>query len=198
MKPLNSLLNDLESSDVVERLAAIIALGERGDPVAVAPLLVCLDDPEPEIRREAVLALRRIDDPRAYLPLILKLADADNRVRRRVSAWVMSMGRDPRLVEPLIAVLQNTDHRLAVREFTAMALGNIGDDRAVEPLHAALFDAPPPLQRRIVHSLSIMPDARAIPGLAQMLTSEDIPTRKIAAKTLRQIGTPEALRHLEG
>ncbi|MEQ8671957.1 MAG: HEAT repeat domain-containing protein [Aggregatilineales bacterium] len=192
-----SHIDNLNASDEATRLDAIRVLGEQRDAQVVDVLLPLLDDESPAIRRETILALRRLNDERAFPAMIRTLADTDNSVRRRTSAWIMSMGHEPRLVAPLIDVLTDVNSRLPAREFAAMALGNIGDPTAVEALADVLLTAPDELKRRITHSLSMMPDPRAIPALSHMLTNEDIPTRKIAAKTLRKIGTPEAIAALE-
>ena len=197
MSDLKDYLDQLTNPDPAQRQDAIDALGKSGDSKAVDALLARLHDDSPDVRRAAILALRRIDDPRAYEPMLMTLADIDNRVRRRTSAWVMSMGRDTRLIAPLVKILADSSNRIAVREFAAMALGNIGDSAAVEPLLNALSDTSPEMRRRIVHSLSIIPDPRAVESLGALLNDDDIPTRKIAAKTLRKIGTQEALNLLE-
>lgn len=189
--------HDLQSDDEATRLAAIKALGEAGEASAVDDLLPLLNDESPDIRRESVLALRRINDERAFPAMVATLNDLDTSVRRRTSAWIMSMGQDSRLVAPLSTLLRDEHARIPAREFSAMALGNIADVSAVESLADVLLSSPPELKRRITHSLSLMPDARAITALAHMLNDDDLPTRKIAAKTLRKIGTAEALKALE-
>ncbi len=197
MTDLTQHLKNLHANDHTTRLAAIKALGEAGDANVVDDLLPLLHDDSPEIRRESVLALRRINDERAFPAMVETLNDLDTSVRRRTSAWIMSMGQDSRLVASLSALLRDDNARIPAREFSAMALGNIADRDAVEPLAEVLLKSPPELKRRITHSLSLMPDARAVAALAHLLDDDDLPTRKIAAKTLRKIGTAEALKALE-
>ncbi len=187
-----TLMKKLRSDDANDRLDAVNVLGKHGDWRAVDALIPLLQDPSSDVRRDTVLALRRIGDTRAFSAMCQMLGDPETAVRRRTSAWIMSMGQDSRLVPALIDVLTHTEQRIPAREFAAMALGNIADHDAVEPLAETLLVAPPELKRRITHSLSLMPDVRAIPALAMMLHDDDIPTTKIAAKTLRKIATDEA------
>jgi HEAT repeat protein len=66
-----------------------------------------------------------------------KLRSPESAVRRQ-AVFALGRGRDPRAVEPLLAVLR-TD--VALRSSAAEALGKSGDARAIEPL-VALLEAP--------------------------------------------------------
>jgi hypothetical protein len=66
-------------------------------------------------------------------------------------------------VEPLIELLASDDARL--RRLSAMALGRIGDRRAVEPLLAAgLAKMDPFLKHAIIYALYEIGDEESLPG----------------------------------
>jgi HEAT repeat protein len=71
-----------------ERIRAVIALGDSGDPRAVRPLVRCCSDSNPEIRRHAVVGLEKLKSPRAVDTLIERLKDRreENSTRIRAAA----------------------------------------------------------------------------------------------------------------
>jgi HEAT repeat protein len=60
-----------------DRIGAVIALGESGDPRAVRPLVDCCRDRDPEIRRHAIEALHKLRSGRAVHVLTERLKDQD-------------------------------------------------------------------------------------------------------------------------
>jgi HEAT repeat protein len=98
----------LKSGSVVARLATIYALDECKNPKVVDLLIVALNDGYPDVRARAALYL--------------------------APPW----NKDTRAVEPLIALLKDTD--AFVRRCAAGALGELKDLRAVDPLRSLLTD----------------------------------------------------------
>ena len=76
-----------------------------------------------------------IEPLRGYL--ILGLEDPDERVRL-ASAWALARNRDGAAYEPLTTLLK--DGSLFVRNEAALALGDLGEMRAVIPLVEAVAD----------------------------------------------------------
>ena len=103
----------------------------------VLKLLLTLDQPDPEQRREAASQMWFRHDRRGLVPLLVALHDANTRVRN-VAAMGLGFVGDVRAVEPLIAALQ--DEQADVRTSAARSLGRLRDARAIEPLLAALRD----------------------------------------------------------
>lgn len=64
---------------------------------------------------------------------------------RAQSAQKLGASRDPRAVEPLVALLKDGDAE--VRRIAAESLGTIGDRRAVAPLVALLVDVSEPVRK---------------------------------------------------
>jgi HEAT repeat protein len=110
----------------------------------VGPLVKALGDKNYEfpndkirvdVRQGAAKALGEIGDERAVEPL-MKALRRDSYVRWSAVVALGKIGKSA--VEPLIGVLSDDNWR--VREYAVRALGEIGDERAVEPLIKALGD----------------------------------------------------------
>lgn len=153
------------------RAAAAEALGALRQPAAGEALVEALEDPAPEVRRAAVLAVAQLKWASAGAGLARRLGvDQDAQVREHAayalgelggSPWVDilagALARDPssrvRLnaadalgkaraqgsLEALVAGLEDQD--VHVREAVAVALGRLGDARAVAPLEQVLESA---------------------------------------------------------
>ena len=198
MTKRETYLHNLNADDESIRLSAIESLRELTDTETIPTLIKALNDESPEVRRTVILALRQFkDDDRIIEPLVHMIKDHDNRVRRRASAWVMSRGIDKRLVEPMIALLADTQNPIHVREFAAMSLGSHRDRRALPHLNAILAEHTPQMRRRVVQSLSGMPDESSISVLIPILYEDDEIAQMLTAKTLMAIGTDEATEAIE-
>jgi HEAT repeat protein len=130
VEPIISALKDKSWS---ARGNAAAALGEIKDSRAVKPLIVTLQDENSDVRKNAAESLDKLgwtpanDTERAvyYLakrkwkqclqvgtlavePFISALKDENSYVRRE-AAWALGELKDPRAVEPLIAVIKDTE-----------------------------------------------------------------------------------------
>ena len=161
VEPLIAALKD-EGYKV--RCYVVEALGEIRDKRAVQPLITALKDESSAVRREAAEALGRIGDEQAVEPLIAALKDEEYAVRKLAVVALGAIG-DTRACEPLNSGFEH--RRLSIEEvaealsaigcgqllatliaglkqdawtqkLAAQMLGKIGDERAVEPLIAAL------------------------------------------------------------
>ncbi|NUM48137.1 MAG: HEAT repeat domain-containing protein [Anaerolineales bacterium] len=131
------ILRTLNAPSAHTRTWAAIALGNIGNPKAVAPLLG--NDPFPrknggadtrQLNQEMVTALKRVGLP-AVPPLLESLGSPD-RVRQETAFKALTeIGRDA--VPGLLNALQTTDNP-SIRQQVIRLLGLTGDPRAVEPL----------------------------------------------------------------
>jgi HEAT repeat protein len=139
IEPLFLALKDLED-DV--RIGACLGLGYLIDPSTFDDITeVLLDDPKIEVRQAAAKALGSTQHPAAVPFLMEALRDPFWWYEREIQAGdlftaIEKMGG--MAVEPLIAALK--DKEGAVRKFSAILLGRIGDSRAIDPLGMALYD----------------------------------------------------------
>lgn len=129
-----SLLKALREDDDDLRWTAAAGLGEIGDSRAVRPLLAALKDKVGSVRICAARALGRIGDRRAVDDLIAALQDGASWDLGEAAAQSLGALGDPEAVRPLIAALHDEDRD--VRQFVVVALGQIGDARALPALEA--------------------------------------------------------------
>ncbi len=131
VEPLIHSLGD-EEADV--RANAAEALGLIRDARAVEPLIALLQDEYAFIRREAISALEQMHTERAVEGLKQAFRDEDWDVRSDALLALKNLGVSS--LEPLVAALQ--DGNGLIRKWAAGSLVELKDERAVEPLLAAL------------------------------------------------------------
>jgi hypothetical protein len=132
---INGLVKALRHKQSEIQLRAADALGALG-PAAVEPLIAALGDDDYGVRILAAKTLGELHDARAVEPLLASLGDEQNAAGQAVAKALVTFGEP--VVEPLIGALG--DRNGSVRYYAAMALGELGDDRAVEPLVGLLRD----------------------------------------------------------
>jgi vesicle coat complex subunit len=137
------------------QIAAVNALGDIGDPVAVPDLIgVGLRSPEPEIRAACAIALGRIPDPARCIPALVDASGDENAATRREAMDAISRhhGSNPELVfGTLVTGLSDFDAQ--VRESAALSLSRLRDVRAIEPLLQATGDRTAVVRQAAVTSL---------------------------------------------
>ncbi len=165
--------------DGAVKSAAAEALGKIGDPKGITPLIKLFKDTSKIVRETAGTALvyigaasvdallETLKDPhfvvRCHGVRALGGMTTDYQIGR---AWV----KEPRVVEALVAILKDPDR--AVREDATIALGNIGDPRAVEALVESMKDGS--VKRHAIASLGMIGDTRALPAVLDALKGKGI------------------------
>ena len=119
----------LDHKDPQVKYEAAEALSKIGDRAA-GPLIATLQYPDEDVRWKAAIALGEIGNPAAIAPLISLLSDDDRHVRSQ-AAHALSMIGEP-AVPPQIAALKRSD--AGIRGGSALALGDLGNVDAIEPL----------------------------------------------------------------
>lgn len=145
-----------------------------------------LDSPDWRIRQKAVNHLLESKDKRSIDPLIHKGLKDDDFYVRRSSVQALGKLKDKRAVGPLIEVFKKD---LTVREEAALAIGQIGDNEAVQFL------------KDLVESDDYIERGYGIGGLAQLEKKEFFPLFYKSAKDrfyfVRERAV-EGLRRIEG
>lgn len=119
-------------------LQAILAVEKltkfKQDDRFVSALIVALDSKYLIVRKKAAFKLIPFKDNRKIGPLVAALQDEDENIRNYAIQGLAIFGREhgELVCDDLIEALNNDD--LNVAGIAAEALGNIGDERAVEPL----------------------------------------------------------------
>ena len=160
-------LRDLADTDATVRADAAWDLGFADEPRAWAALRARLADEMPLVRRRAAEALGRIGDREALPGLIDRLGDDDRAVAAAAASAIEAFGAAA--IEALAAaVAVPPPHDPGRLANAATVLGQVGDDRALEPL-AALLHAPAPEVRlaaaRAVVDLGLVAGVRPLRAL---------------------------------
>ncbi len=173
-------------------------LGIIGDPRAVEPLIIALQDKGDSpgdnrlLRHAAAQALGNIGDEHALQGLItiLKLGTNDTAVDRWIGDALCQIGEPA--VLPLIDSLKSPS-----AFYTAIqSLGRIGDRRAVEPLIDALQDKTrPDFRSTAAEALGAIGDPRAVDPLIEILRRQDYDFVMPASQADGTITDPRALEH---
>ncbi|MFC1596929.1 HEAT repeat domain-containing protein [Planctomycetota bacterium] len=170
-RPVDLLIERLESQDWQSRHAACETLGQLGDARAVQSLIGRLADTGSErygegrtVARAACVALGRLGDAQAVEPLIERLDASDERVRQAACEALGLLG-DARAAPPLIGRLTDTGggqypHERAVARAACAALGRLGDIRGVEPLIERLDDSDSGVHQAALEALEQLGEGR--------------------------------------
>ena len=165
---LTPLITALASPDWIVRMHAAKALGRIKDAEAVRPLVPLLQDKVKAVREETSTALAAIGE--AALSSLLGALTHEEWLVRLHAVEALGKTRSPEAVNPLLSVLFN-DRDRAVREDAVRALGQIGDNRAVEFLMTVMRE--PGFRRLAVEALGQIGDRRAVPVLIKVLEGVD-------------------------
>jgi len=179
---INTLINNLKSSDKEKQAQAIKDLVKIGKP-AVEPLILSLKKPSAAIRENSAKALGETGDPRAVEPLAGLLEDTFPEVRDAAAGALAKIGEPS--VEPLIEALGSSSS--TVRACAAGALGEIKDVRAVEPLVRLLSDDSSEVNKKAIEALAGIGEP-AVKSLTDSL--KDPALRAGAGEALSKIGEP--------
>jgi HEAT repeat protein len=166
--------------------------------------------PVPEVRAAAASALERETDPQVKRSLVAALGAAGGAeavpalaelTRGGESglrfAAVRALGRtgDPGALAPLLDVLASGDAALEVAALAA--LGELGDARAAETVAERMEGGGREVRRAAASALRGLAPAGAAERLLRALGDSDWRVRVVAARTLGEVGAPEAVAALE-
>jgi HEAT repeat protein len=107
----------------LDRIDAVIALGESGDPRVVLTLVDCCSDEDPEIRRHATEALSQIRSGRAVHALIGRMKDkAEQPVTRQCAAAGLAAIKTYGAIEGLKDRFSDADEDPFIRSYVARVM----------------------------------------------------------------------------
>lgn len=175
--------------------ATIEALGKIRNPVAVKPLIAMLKDEEKSIRKRAIESLGEIGDSRAVEHIIRFLKDEDSDMRE-VAAHALGNINDPRAAQPMIDVLQKSNHS-SFRKSVVLSLGQIDDPRAVATLIAVLEqDESDEVRQMAAYRLGKSGNSQALVPLVAALKEGSVELRAFAARSLGKLNDTRAIEPL--
>ena len=166
------------------RRDAIEALTKIGSS-AVDALIEALKDKNEDIRICATVTLGNIGDKRAVGPLIKTLDDEKRGIAREAAEALGKIGSKC-ATETLIKILRD-ETRSDIHDAVAIALGKIGDKRAIRPLvHAAKTDKA--VRGYAVRALGWFNNKCLIKLFIEALQDDDWLARSAAAESLGKLG----------
>ena len=115
-------------------------------------------------------------------------------VVRRRAAESLGGFKERRVVEPLIAILENMDETKSIRAAAAVSLGALKDERASASLLTALSDPNAEIRLQAAVALGKLKDTKAIPRLSEIVEDplEPDAVRDAAVAALGNIGNMAA------
>lgn len=214
--PVETLIQQLHSTDWIARCDAARLLGQSKDPRAVDALLPDLKDSDWRVRRNAAQALGALRDQRAVGPLLEALKDRTVTVRQRA---IVALGRikDVQALPALVDILlenrrESYEANQAIRKFGKKALPELirafertknrqlmllliemkyegAFDLVVQLLESKEFSMP----QTAIREMGTLGDRRAIPHLIPQLNSNNPISRAESARALGKLEATEAV-----
>ena len=212
------LVDAVSSKDREEAKAAVKALIVLGDAVVPSLVEVMQDDPRgfvPNYRRvnrtkerqEKIATLLRQIGSRASVENLVALLESPNPHARALASRELSEMRRTlhylklyeRVIERLLANLETAEDRPTI-EAAAFALARIGDDVVIPRLLGAVVDAHKNVQKQMADGFRAAGDLAALDSLVHVLQSPNASeaVHRLAARTLKHVGTRDALSATEG
>jgi len=168
------LIGDLLSEDPRVALLASDRIEKMGT-AAVRPLIVALQDTNPDMRSWAASLLQRIPDDRAVGPLIAALNDDDERVRFNAMRALGAV-HDPRAIDVLLPLLMSASPSIRLEAISA--LSSFDTAGVLQALLSALSDEDPSVRCEAAQSLAKLNEQRATAPITRLLEEETDPLRR--------------------
>lgn len=184
-----------KDESIAVRTAALRALRSYRDPAVLVPLRASLLDPAPEVRSAGIETLRSAGGP-DFAPAIKPfLSDPDPQVRSSAAQFLARFG-DRSALPVLLESLKLRDEEFLTRTLNALldAIGQIGDETALDPLFRLLedaddFDRIKSYRYRILQSIVQVGGEKVLPSIAPWLMRPDLQNANIV---LDEIGRMES------
>lgn len=124
------------------------------------------------------------------IPLLIRVLSDEKSDARRGAAWALGELRDTAAVPALVAMLNNENDVTVLRD-VINSLSLMNDMAALNPI-LNILSYPDTRLKKIASSALVNYRGNALPGLIELLESENEDTRIISAKTLGAIGLEDA------
>jgi HEAT repeat protein len=170
------------------RMRGVEALEQIGS-VAQGPLLLALDDPDPEIRGRAAVSLERLGVPGHLLQMIESgegAAEASQTLTRFAAAGTREL---------LAELLGSPSSQ--VRGIVVAAIRQAGRrDLAADLIHVAATEPEPELRALTIETLRTLREKQALPVALAGLTDSDQRIRTAAIDLISELGDSDTIEHI--
>jgi len=199
--PDDTSMNDfLHDPDKDLRKRAVEVLGLAADPKSpnldktINTLVSATKDSDPTVRASAIDALGATKDPRAFQPVIDEVKDSDWNVRFEV-VDALSRLHDERVIAPLLDAAGDSDKSVRSSAHDNLETIVSGSDTVAkaDDFAARLNDPNPDIEMTAAECLGLLRDARAVPVLMKLVTSDNPEVKLNAVKGLGETGDRSAL-----
>lgn len=167
------------------------------DPVLYKALVDALGDPEWEVKRNVSRALKELD-PYCIEAITTDFKDPEGEVNAEILQKMVSQ-KDPKIIMPLIEAVTDSPS-ISGRIYAAKALGEIKDERSIEPLIKCLRNKEENEEVLINAAISLgqIKNERSIEALISCLKDNAVNfyVRREAARILGQINEPRVIESL--
>lgn len=178
------------TQDTKLRFDAIEAIGSVGYAEGLDTLFEVLTTDE-NFQVPVAEALGQLKDTRATERILLLLRDGG--VKRAPLIEALQWMGDRRAVQPLIGLLNDADE--GVQKAAATALGELGDESAIEPLRATLFDGER-TRYSVLQALCKLHDREQYDLVLSLLKDEDSDARWFAIPCISNLADVQAIEAL--
>ena len=174
-----------------EVIGALILNNNKATAEFVLDALKSADD---EWTRWALVHVLGATAKKVAVDVMLEELKHPSYVVRRRAAESLGGFKERRVVESLIAVLENTDEMKSIRAAAVVSLGALKDERAAASLLAALSDENAEIRLRAAAALGTLKDAKAVAKLSEIVENPLEPdnVRAVAVASLGNIGDKTA------
>jgi HEAT repeat protein len=178
------LLAAIRSGDSTKRLRVLPLVGYAED--SIDDLLVCLEDPEADVRVRACEALARLGNPSAVNALFRLIGDRDARVSQAAAAAIQSLGS---LETKRLALEQARSNDTRTRRAALRIISYFGYPEGLEILIGAIDEEDEKIREAAIYGIPLIDDPK---GTAALLEAASHASTRTRAAVMRALGQTEA------
>ncbi len=170
------------------------ALVTNGNATTTGFLLDALKSVDDEWTHWAIVYMLGVIHDSSALDTMLEALDNPSFVIRKEAVTRLGGFKDRKTVDPLIAILENTDESVTIRAAAIYSLNVLRDERAAPALREALNDENSAIRLQAVSALGGIKDAKSVLKLSEMINNllETDAIRAAAVAALGNIGDPSS------
>lgn len=182
-----------EDPNPAVRFVALVTAGQIRTPVARHAAEKLLSDRDDSVKAAAIFALHRINAPVDLNPLAVLISKPDPTVRGNVAMLLGRMG-DASAIEMMTELSAlpmpraSTVRQAIVRLQVAEAVVNLGEDKSLDALRAAVYSEFDEVRILAVMMLGRQRDRNMAPALEQLLTITPFELALASAGAIAQMG----------